>query len=716
MYYEDNVKIKIDWKGLILKLIAVILLILVFIWLFPIPKLDTFYNRVYNENLNNMKDVAEKYFVNDNLPNKTGSSNTIKLQDMLDKKLITEFTDKDNKECSTTNSFAQVTKTENNNYVLKVQLSCDDKTDYVLETLNTANAGTGSSNTSSNNRESKDNGSSTSNNQSKDKSDDDKDEDDGIEIDASIINSGDSKYDKGGNVEYEYKRAITKTSTTYTCPEGYVKDNNVCYKYETGETIPATPLYFDDVVQTTDAKENKSGGYTKYAEAEKIEVSSEDVCPEGYTKNGNICYKYVNATVIPGTTTYECPNGYTLSGTSCIATTQRIENKTGSYTCPSGYTISADKLRCTSTVNATRTSTSGSTTCNCPSGYRDNGGNCVRTYTGSYHAGSTNYGNCPSGWSPSGSQCTRAANATRSWSNPSCSTSSTKLSEYENSSSKRVKTGQNCTARGCTYTYCTYTAITNYSCPQGNRNGSTCYTSRPSSTSSSYYTCNDGRTQSSSTCYEYANKNCSTTPGTTKYSCPSGYNLNSNNTCTRTVNSTYNSSTTYSCPTGYTMSGTQCIKTTPATPHTSETQYTCPTGYVREGTTCYQYTTPTTKKTYKYECPTGYKKEGEGENTKCSIYVEDKTTYYCESAEEQLVDGKCIKTIKGGLKGYSCPDGYILDKDKCIKHSLECAEPIAITNTSTTYEYKWSSEPSLDGWTPTGKTRGTATEENLYDK
>ena len=117
MYYEDNVKIKVDWKGLILKLIAVILLILVFIWLFPMPKLDTFYNRVYNENLSTMKDVAEKYFVNDNLPSKTGSSNTIKLQEMLDKKLITEFTDKNNNSCSTTNSFAQVTKTEKNNYV-----------------------------------------------------------------------------------------------------------------------------------------------------------------------------------------------------------------------------------------------------------------------------------------------------------------------------------------------------------------------------------------------------------------------------------------------------------------------------------------------------------------------------------------------------------------------------------------------------------------------
>ena len=32
----------------------------------------------------------------------------------------------------------KVTKTENDTYVLKVQLSCDDKTDYILENLNTA--------------------------------------------------------------------------------------------------------------------------------------------------------------------------------------------------------------------------------------------------------------------------------------------------------------------------------------------------------------------------------------------------------------------------------------------------------------------------------------------------------------------------------------------------------------------------------------------------
>ena len=718
MYYEDNVKIKIDWKGLILKLIAVVLIIILFIWLFPMPKLDTFYSRIYNENLNTMKEAAENYFVKDKLPEKTGASNTIKLQEMIDKKLITEFTDKNNKECSTTNSFAQVTKTENDNYVLKIQLSCEDKTDYVLENLNTTVVATTTSNNNSSNNNSNNN---NSNNGSSLINKNTKDEDDGIKIDESIINSSDSKYDKGASVEYEYKRAVTKTTTTYVCPEGYLRENNACYKYESGETIPATPLYFDDVVVTKDAKENKSGGYTKTADYIKTEVKSEDICPEGYTKNGSICYKYVNATVVPGTTTYSCPDGYKLNGKTCVSTVARIENKTTNVSCPSGYTINSDKTKCTSIVNASKQTTNGSTSCWCPSGYNDNGNNCSKTdtYNGTYHAGSTQYGSCPGGWSESGSQCVRAAEASSSWSNPSYTTSSTQLSEYNNGSSRRVLVSTNCSARGCQYTYASSTLQTTYHCSSGSQSGSSCYTARPTYQTSAYYTCSDGSTQPSPTCYytAYADKQCSTTPGTTTYSCPSGYDRKGDQ-CIRIIDVQKDTKSSYSCPAGYSMNGTECTKTIDATAKTSETQYTCPTGYVREGTTCYQYTEPTTKKTYRYDCPTGYKKEGDGENTKCTLTVEDTSTLYCEDKDEQLVDGKCIKTIKGGLKGYDCPSGYILNGDKCVQRSKECIDMVAVNNTSTSYEYKWSTETYLEGWTQTGKTRGiqNQSQENLYDK
>ena len=723
MYYDDNVKININWKALILKVVLIALAILLVIWFFPMPKLDTFYNRIYNDNLNAMKEVSEKYFTGDKLPANTGSSTTIKLQDMLDKKLITSFTDKNNNACSATNSYAQVTKTDNNNYVLKVQLSCDEKTDYVLENLNTSNSN---------------NSSSTSDNKAKENENSDKNttsvdgDDDGIEIDKDILNGSDPKYDKdSGAIEYQFKREIKKTATTYTCPEGYIKNNNVCYKEATGETIDATPLYFEDFRQESEAKENTTGSYTKKTEVIKTEVKSEKVCPEGYTLNGDICYKYVNATVVPGTTTYSCPEGWTLSGTTCTQSVNVITNTTPGtayYTCPNGGTLNGTVCQ----YSARSNTTSGSTTCKCPSGYSDNGSNCKKTTTTSaqWHAGSTSYGNCPSGFSPSGNSCvkktTYGAKANVSWSNPIVTNSKTQLSTYSNSTSKRVLANKSCTLKGCTYTYYTYTAKTTYSCPNGgNLSGTTCTKTetrnRPTNTTSGYYTCNGNRTNSS-TCSStsYANKTCKTKSGKTTYSCPNGGTL-SGTTCTyNATKQGTGSSSSISCPAGYTMSGNKCIKTMSATAHTTSTEYTCPQGYVREGTTCYQYSQSSTKKTYSYTCPEGFDKKGEGEATTCTKFVEATTSYYCEDESEELVGNKCIKTIKGGLKGYDCPSGYILDKDKCYKKTTETINATEITNTTVSYEYKWSSESHLDGWTPTGKTRTvnspSTNNTNLYEK
>jgi len=714
MYYdENNVKLKIDWKSIILKIILILLVILLIIWIFPMPKLDTFYNKVYNDNLNTMKEASENYFTSDKLPSKTGDSVTLKLQDMLDKKLVTSFTDKNNNQCSNTNSFATVTKTDNSNYVLKVQLSCEDKTDYILENLNTKSiSNAGNKNSGNDNND----GNETS---SDGKDMDDDNEDDGIEIDPSILEEKDNKYDKGGaSVEYQYKRAITKTSTTYVCPEGFVKDNNVCYKYDTGETIDATPLYFDDVVIKTDAKKNTTGGFIRKAEPIKSVEKIENICPEGYTLNGNICYKYTNATIVPGTTTFTCPEGYVRNGDKCTITidaTKKTATGDSYYTCDNGGTLSG------STCTYSASYRSGTSTTYCPSGYSDNGSNCVRTtsYSATYHAGSTEYGNCPSGFSANGNLCYYNASQTRVWSNPTVQTSSTQLSVYDNGSTKRVLASHSCTLRGCTYTYYYYTSTIQYSCPNGGSQSSGyCITNRPTYTTSGYYTC-DGNRTSSSVCYkkEYTSKLRRTTNG--EYYCPNGGSL-SGTKCR--YSATYHKNddkVTYTCPAGYSLNGTKCKKTIDATKETTETKYTCPAGYVKEGTTCYQYTEPTVKKTYRYDCPEGYTKNGEGENTTCTMKVESKTTLYCENANEKLVDDKCVRTEKGGLKGYTCPLGYILNKDKCVKKTLECTSPQEVTNSSVTYEYRWSSESYLDGWTQTGKTRSTGntqTNTNSYEK
>ncbi|MDY3948225.1 MAG: hypothetical protein SOZ04_02605, partial [Bacilli bacterium] len=162
MYEENSYKLKIDWKALIIRAILVLLFIILVIWLFPMPKLDTFYNRIFNENINTMSTAAKNYF-NNNLPQDIGDTSTIKLEEMINKNLLIEFKDKNNESCNKTNSFAQITKTGTSEYVLKTQLSCQDETDYVLETLNTTTPNTSNTNTTTTDNQNKNNNTNTSN-------------------------------------------------------------------------------------------------------------------------------------------------------------------------------------------------------------------------------------------------------------------------------------------------------------------------------------------------------------------------------------------------------------------------------------------------------------------------------------------------------------------------------------------------------------------------
>lgn len=642
MYENENYKIQINWKNLILKLAAIIVGILLIIWVFPMPKLDTFYNKVFNDNLNSVKSAAENYFTEDNLPGKTGSTTTIKLQDMLDKKIIMDFVDKNNNTCDQSNSYAQVTKTENDTYVLKVQLSCDDKTDYILENLNTTKSSTNTTNTTNN-----DNEHAVTQNNSED--------------DAEDIIDSNANYDKDGNkIEYQYKKAVTKNSTSYSCPTGYVLDNNICYKYETGETIKATELYFDDITTTTNAKKNSSGSYTVTIIPNKEIDKQEKVCPTGYTLNGNICYKYQSVNVNPGSASYSCPSGYSQNGSICTKTINAYYSNNSStyYTCSDGSQPVGTQCPKYNTV------TTYTTSCQCPTGYNTVGSSCVKYTSSSY-----------------------TATPKTTWSNPTTTSSKTQLTEYNNGSSKRTLISHTCTIRGCTFVYYNYTAKTTYSCPNGgNLSGSRCYTSTPS----------------------YANKTCSSTPHTTTQ--VTYYSAQKHE----------NGGSYYYCPSGYSLSGNNCTQTINANTSTTDTTYSCPTGYVKDGSTCYQYTEPTNNITYKYTCPDGYNKNGNDKSTTCSKTIQSNTTYYCEDANSTLVDDKCLKVVKGGLKGYTCPTNYILNNDTCVKKTTECTNPEEVTNTSTSYEYKWSTESNLDGWTRTGKTQNTTSTNtslnNDYDK
>ena len=152
------------------------------------------------------------------------------------------------------------------------------------------------------------------------------------------------------------------------------------------------------------------------------------------------------------------------------------------------------------------------------------------------------------------------------------------------------------------------------------------------------------------------------------------------------------------CTDGGTSTITNTLTDTPVT------TYSCPTGFKEEGDNklsslkCFK-TVPT------YSCPTGFKGEGSGTNLTCYKVIPGTDTEYCADFGATLKDHKCYKDVDGGFKGYVCPAGYLLDGTKCYKKSTEKTKTIMVNKTTTTYEYKWSTETTIPGWERTGKTR-----------
>lgn len=121
-------------RDLLIKIVLIISFVFLLTFLFPMPNLNTFYDAVFNDNVQSMKDAAEKWFTKERMPKEVGDEETLTLKSMLDKKLILPFLDKDGNECNAKKSYVSVKK-EENEYVLKVYLSCDGKSDYIIEPI-----------------------------------------------------------------------------------------------------------------------------------------------------------------------------------------------------------------------------------------------------------------------------------------------------------------------------------------------------------------------------------------------------------------------------------------------------------------------------------------------------------------------------------------------------------------------------------------------------
>lgn len=119
-------------RDLIVRVLLIVLFIFLLMFLFPMPNLTPFYDSIFNDNVQTMKDAAEKWYTTERMPEKEGEVKKLTLQDMLDKKLILPFVDKDGNACDAKKSYVTVRKSKDE-YIMKVSLTCGKQTDYIIE-------------------------------------------------------------------------------------------------------------------------------------------------------------------------------------------------------------------------------------------------------------------------------------------------------------------------------------------------------------------------------------------------------------------------------------------------------------------------------------------------------------------------------------------------------------------------------------------------------
>lgn len=137
MYTEEKNGFPI--KDLLLKILFLAVFVLILMWLFSFSKnnvnVKPLTDKIFAENISDMKAAAKAYYTNDKLPKEIGEKTGMTLQNMLDRKMLVSFVDSQGKSCDTRSSYVEITKISKTEYSLKAYLSCGDQADYVIETM-----------------------------------------------------------------------------------------------------------------------------------------------------------------------------------------------------------------------------------------------------------------------------------------------------------------------------------------------------------------------------------------------------------------------------------------------------------------------------------------------------------------------------------------------------------------------------------------------------
>ena len=724
--YEEKKKRNINWKSLIIKILLLALIVFLIIWVIQInTKRNNEQNdtKVFNQNIATMKESSESYYKSNKLPENIGDKDKITLEEMIDNNLLMEFTDKNGNFCDEKNSYAQVTKTKENVYQLKVLLSCDDNTDYLVKNLTIENNKI--DNKENKNQTSEDNKEVQANEDNNEKSVDEinKETNNVDYVDEKVQNEPKTEtvYEKkkvySYTTQYEFRKLLEAESSKYTCPDGYSLLGDKCFKSIIESEIDATATYYDDEEIVTDPLEKVEDDTKEYVDPIEDTADITYTCPSGYIKTGTgedtKCYKIDTVAKNSSNATPTCPDGYSISGNTCVKV-NKATSIAANKKCPDGYSVSGSscvklkkptKKAANKKYSCTKGSLSGTKCYYCPSGYKQTGSGAniscykyVTKYKTSYSKNWYVYTTKKS-TSPLDVYKTNTEKMVFNYSKPEpiCS-KCTKKRTYYYYTIKRRKAYKTAYSQKVTAAKKVGNAKVNYSCKKGTRTGAYCYFCKSGTTTGKGSNTKCKFTKKLT--YKCPSSVNGSVSGSKCYYCKSGTKSGSGSNMTCKLNSNLN----YTCKTG-TKNGTKC--------------YTCPSGYNQ---TSSAYNAKCNKTNYisvienqgtSYSCPEGYTQEGSGDTIKCYKTVAGKTTYYCEDSAAKLgEDNKCHKTVKGEIKEYTCPEGYAINDKKCYKTTDETIDANKET-TEAKYDYIWSNNSTLDGWEFTGNTRTITNEDEV---
>lgn len=570
------------FRNLIVKILLVLLFVFLLMWLFPMPNLNPFYDKIFTENISNMTDAAKSYFTTSRLPIKEGETKTLALREMLDNKMLVEFTDSEGKSCDLDKSYVEVKK-ENGEYVFKTNLSCPSQEDYVIEYFGCYD----------------------------------------------VCSDGSCKEESKTEeiTEYQFSKVNTvKLIDKYLCSDGYTLNGTKCVLMTNVQTVVDAELKC--------LGEYNYNHFTNKCEKRNVETfNATKSCPKGYiyASSTNTCIK-TDTNTVDANLNYRCPNGK-LSGNRCLTVIRSIADAQEAYKCNRGVLSGTNCIVTTinelpatpvyicdeGTLNGTKCEISKPATISsykCSSGTLS-GTSCISTTT------STSSEKCSYGsW-----KCTTKSSSS-SKSTSSTSTSKTTY-KYQTSGGSYVyescTRSYNCTGGGTSTKTSTTDATPVYVCEEEyTLNGSSCIKTVDARLST--YKCSQGTLNSNNKCdvpvitTENAVKGYVCTKGTLRgtecvletlkeedaqkeYSCTVG-TLNGTKCSIGGITTT---NTIYTCPFGI-LSGNSCIITTT---DKVDPSYICNTGYTKEGNSCYKTSTTNEIKgatvTYKTSTKTVYK-------------------------------------------------------------------------------------------------------------